>query len=114
MIHELNESERINIEDSWEGKSGIQVEDVITRNTISSIDYDQSSEILSLIRVDGTKLTTRVSAIEPSYIYDIIVYGIRIDNGTTHNAETLLMQYREGRRIEVGIAIKSVADRTGT
>jgi hypothetical protein len=53
MIHELNESERINIEDAWEGKSGVQVEDAITRSittlndkAVSSISYDATSQEL--------------------------------------------------------------------
>ena len=114
MIHNLEEYERINISDSWQDRSGQQVEDAITRSVISRVNYDQATEKLSLTRLDGSVLETTVSAVSPSYIYGIIVYGIRIDGGKAHNAETLLMQYRDGKKIEVGIAIKSVADRTGT
>lgn len=113
-IKDIDEHKRLKIEDAWEGRSGEQVEDAITRNVISGINYDKASEILSLTRLDGSVLETKVSAVNPSYIYGIIIYGVRIDGGKAHNAEKLLMQYREGKKVEVGIAIKSVADRTGT
>jgi len=97
----------------WEGKTGIEVEDFISRNLITGGTYDATSEKLSLIKGDESTIDITVSVQTPTYIYGIINYGVRVD-GTVYKDQELLMQYREGRKIELGIAIQSVADRSGT
>lgn len=97
----------------WEGKTGIEVEDFISRNLITGGTYDATSEKLSLIKGDESTIDITVSVQTPTYIYGIINYGVRVD-GTVYKDQELLMQYREGRKIELGVAIQSVADRSGT
>jgi hypothetical protein len=89
------------------------VEDFITRNLIKDGTYDASTEKLSLIKGDDSTIDITVSVQTPTYIYGIINYGIRID-GKVYKDPNLLMQYRTGKKIELGIAIQSVADRSGT
>ena len=75
MIHELDESLRLKIEDSWEGRSGQQVEDFISRNidtlnnkVVDSISYDPTSQVLALINKKGEIITSgEVSPAEPAY-----------------------------------------------
>jgi hypothetical protein len=104
---------------SWEGKSGKNVEDYITRR-LKEIDghnivqgsYDTDSETLTLTKADGSTVEAEVTVQTPTYIYGIISYGIRID-GVVYKDPKVLMQYRNGRKIELGIAIRSVAERSG-
>lgn len=97
----------------WEGKTGIEVEDFISRNLIKSGTYDATSEKLSLVKGDDSTIDITVSVQTPTYIYGIINYGVRID-GVVYKDQELLMQYRDGKKIELGVAIQSVADRSGT
>lgn len=97
----------------WDGHSGMEVEDFITRSLIKGIEYDSTSEYLKLIKGDDSVLETQVSVQVPNYYYGIILYGIRLD-GTVYTGSEMLMQYRSGRKVELGIAIQSVADRSGT
>ena len=102
----------------WEGLSGKAVEDYVTRSLITGGEYDSQSEILHLYKGDHTNENSSVidipiSVQTPTYVYGIIGYGVRLD-GVVHTGENLLMQYRKGRKIEIGIAIRSVADRSGT
>lgn len=99
--------------EAWEGKTGMAVEDFITRSLIKGVEYDGTSEKLSLIKGDGSVIDTQVSVQTPTYIYGIILYGVRLD-GTVYNGSEMLMQYRDGRKVELGLAIQSVADRSGT
>ncbi len=96
----------------WEGKTGMAVEDFITRNLIKSGSYDTEKETLSLVKGDDSTIDITVSVQTPTYLYGIINYGVRVD-GTVYNGNELLMQYRDGRKVELGIAIQSVADRSG-
>lgn len=100
-------------EELWENHSGMEVEDFITRNLITEGNYDSNSEVLSLMKADGKTIDIPVSVQTPTYIYGIINYGVRLD-GTVYNGNEMLMQYRDGRKVELGIAIQSVADRSGT
>ena len=100
-------------EELWENHSGMEVEDFITRNLIVDGNYDGNSEVLSLMKADGKAIEIPVSVQTPTYIYGIICYGVRLD-GTVYNGNEMLMQYRDGRKVELGIAIQSVADRSGT
>lgn len=118
--NDLSENLKLGIDDAWEQKSGKQVEDFICRNILVGGTYDSTSEKLILVKggydekgepLDSIKID--VSVIEPSYIYGIVVYGLKID-GVIYTGESLLTQYRAGRKIELGIAIRSVADRAGT
>ena len=100
-------------EELWNDHSGMEVEDFITRNMIVEGNYDGNSEVLSLVKADGAAIEIPVSVQTPTYIYGIICYGVRLD-GTVYNGSEMLMQYRDGRKVELGLAIQSVADRSGT
>lgn len=116
-IHEGFYNSILNAQDPfkepWESKSGMEVEDFITRNLIVDGNYDGTSEVLALTKADGSTIDIPVSVQTPQYLYGIILYGVRLD-GTVYNGSEMLMQYRDGRKVELGIAIQSVADRSGT
>ena len=111
MIHELSESERLKIEDAWEGHSGQQVEDFICRNVITEGSYVDS--ILALKNASGDSIVEiPVSVVEPTYDYAICLYGLKID-GTVYKDSSLVMQYKKSTKVELGIGIRSVMDREG-
>lgn len=99
-------------ETPWAGKSGKEVEDFITRNIIEDGEYGED-EILRLKKVGGEIVEIPVSVVKPTYDYSICLYGLRI-NGDVKKDTELLMQYREGSKVEVGVGIRSIMDRSGT
>lgn len=115
-IYDEFENNQIKDTDGWENKTGKQVEDYICRNFITGGEYDKDEEVLILKKADGTSLEgIPISVQTPSYIYGLILYGIRIDEKNIYSAqeyENLLMQYKDGRKIELGVAIYSVAQRS--
>ena len=103
------------IEDSkeaWQGRTGQEVEDFVCRNLITGGEYDSTNENLHLRREGNDDLVIPISVQTPEYVYGIILYGIRI-NGVIQPAHEILTQYRDDKNIELGIAIKSVAVRSG-
>ena len=101
------------LETKWEGKSGMAVEDFLTRklenldgNNITEIVYE--NETLTVKKADGTTVETQVTVVPPQYNFGILTYGIRFDGSNTiytaSDAE-VLFQYRSERKVEVGIAL---------
>lgn len=104
----------------WDGHSGMEVEDFISRKIektegqdIVDASYDSSTSILTLLKSNGDKVETEVSVIPPTYSYGIMVYGVMLDNKTdkiyTEANSSLLMQYNSDRNVKVGIAMYAVA-----
>lgn len=112
MIHnELTETQRLKITDPWDTRSGKQVEDFITRHIIYDAEYGED-EVLRLKRVGAEDIEVDVSPVQPTYDYSICLYGLRV-NGVIHKDPTLLMQYKEGSKVELGVGIRSIMDRSG-
>ena len=95
---------------SWEGKTGAEVEDFISRRLakpIASMSY--SNTTLTLFNQEGDVITSApITVAEANYDYSIVFYGLRV-NGEVCTGPKLLMQYKEGTVVEAGVAIRSVA-----
>lgn len=115
-------------DEPWDGKTGMAVEDFITRKlqsgNIESISYENS--LLTLHKADGSTVETTVTVETPTYDYGVYVYGLRITDANgksniyTSNDESIVSQYTSGKLYEVGIAIYatsstsvSVSDKVG-
>lgn len=98
--------------ESWQDRTGQEVEDFVCRHLIIDGEYDVDAQELHLKREGNEDIIFPVTVQAPTYIYGIIVYGIRLD-GKVYTTKDLLMQYRSGRKVELGIAIRSVAERSG-
>lgn len=115
-------------DEPWEGKTGMAVEDFITRKlqsgNIESISYENS--LLTLHKADGSTVETTVTVETPTYDYGVYVYGLKITNTNgvstiyTSLNDTVVSQYTSGKLYEVGIAIYatsstsvSVSDKVG-
>ena len=101
----------------WNGHSGMEVEDFITRNLedldnniIDSGSYED--EILKLHKKDGSSVDIPVTVQEPTYAYGIYIYGLRINGGTPilRGQSLQTIQYTEDKKYELGIAIYATAD----
>lgn len=113
---------------AWEGKSGMVVEDFITRKlksgNISSMSYENSKLILH--KDDGTTVDTTVTVETPTYDFGVYVYGLKVTD-TANKAKTytaadgsVVTQYTSGKKYELGVAAYatsstsvSVSDRVG-
>ena len=95
---------------SWEGKTGVEVEDFISRRLakpIGSMTYTDTT--LTLLNPEGDVIaSTPITVAEANYDYSIVFYGLKV-NGVVHTGQNLLMQYKDDTVVEAGIAIRSVA-----
>jgi hypothetical protein len=105
------------LDTEWNGHSGMEVEDLITRQLekaqggeIQQMEYDLETSILSLKKANGETVTAEVSVIPPTYSYGIMLYGIDI-NGTIYTSanSSLLMQYNSDKTVKLGIALYAVS-----
>lgn len=110
----------IDLETEWDGHSGMEVEDFISRKiektegqNIVDMEYDSATSMLTLLKENGDTVSTEVSVIPPTYSYGIMVYGVMLDNDPskiyTEANGSLLMQYNSDRNVKVGIAMYAVA-----
>ena len=95
---------------SWEGKTGAEVEDFISKRLakpIGSMTYTNTT--LTLFNPEGDVITsTPITVAEANYDYSIVFYGLKV-NGVVHTGQNLLMQCKDDTVVEAGIAIRSVA-----
>lgn len=112
--------EPLKIGDSWENQTGKLVEDFICRNIIVGGNYE--GDILTLYKggmEDGTPIGSieiPVSVVTPTYLYDIVFYGIKVvetlingdTESTIYNGESALLQYTSSRKMYAGIAVRSI------
>ena len=80
------------INTSWEGKTGVEVEDFISRRLakpIASMSYTNTT--LTLFNQEGDVITsTPITVAEANYDYSIIFYGLKV-NGVVCTGPKLLM-----------------------
>lgn len=105
------------ISTEWNGHSGMEVEDYITRNieTLDNNIIDSGSyedQILKLHKKDGSSVDIPVTVQEPTYAYGIYIYGLRIDGGSPILRDQGLqtIQYVATKKYELGIAMYATAD----
>ena len=106
----------IDLNTPWEGKTGIEVEDFISRRLAqpigSTITYE--NETLKIYNTEGTDVIAegRVTVVEPNY-YTVISFPELLVNGTlyTNNVE---VNYTSDSTFTAGINLKTYYDSSGT
>ena len=116
-----NIDNHINYTDNWEGMTGAQVEDAISR----ALDDDKNNRIvggeysnpyLTLKKGDGSNLDPiEITVMTPDYEYGIYVYALRVD-GTVYKGGLTerTIQYNKDKKFELGIAVYATATTTYT
>lgn len=100
----------------WNGHSGMEVEDFITRNLenldkadIKSIQFDSASQKLTLYNKDEQEIaSTEVSVAEPIYNHSIEISKIYIDGQDITNNNSIVCKL--GSKIELGVLYKFTAE----
>ena len=112
------------LETKWEGKSGMAVEDFLTRK-LENLDNSQivgasyAGTTLSLHRADGELINCEVAVVDPTYTYGIKIYGLDY-NGTKIETGSNTIQYNSSKTYKLGIAMYAImtttviTDRVGT
>ena len=68
-IQNLNKQDQLDLTMNWDGTTGQQVEDLISRHLPASMGYDSSSNVLTIANTNGdTIVQTEVSVAQPIYI----------------------------------------------
>lgn len=107
-IQKLDKQDQLDIKTNWDGTTGQQVEDFISRNIPVEIKYDNSN--LSLINDSGdTIVSGKVSVESPKYKQGVLILGIRVNNKIYTNNPTLWTQYNADTKIELAVATYSIA-----
>lgn len=90
------------LETPWNEKTGQQVEDLISRHLVNSMDFTNST--LTLRDYNGDAITsTRVTVETPSYDQDVLVVAVRI-NGTIYKTGEVVMQCNSKSKVELAVA----------
>lgn len=90
------------LETPWNEKTGQQVEDLISRHLVKSMDFADST--LTLRDYNGDAITsTRVTVETPSYDQDVLVVAVRI-NGTIYKTGEVVMQCNSKSKVELAVA----------
>lgn len=90
------------LETPWNEKTGQQVEDLISRHLVNSMDFTDST--LTLRDYNGDAITsTRVTVETPSYDQDVLVVAVRI-NGTIYKTGEVVMQCDSKSKVELAVA----------
>lgn len=100
----------------WNGHSGMEVEDFITRNLenldkadIKSIQFDSASQKLTLYNKDEQEIaSTEVSIAEPIYNHSLEISKIYIDGQDITNNNSIVCKL--GSKIELGVLYKFTAE----
>lgn len=100
----------------WNGHSGMEVEDFITRNLenldkadIKSIQFDSASQKLTLYNKDEQEIaSTEVSIAEPIYNHSLEISKIYIDGQDITNNNSIVCKL--GSKIELGVLYKLTAE----
>lgn len=115
------------LNEDWNGKSGLAVENLICREIdslnkrqIKSGEYD--GKTLFLKDQEGNQIIPEgidITVVEPSYSYGIVLYGVRVTNGnvvTMYNTDQLeYIQYKKAglktpeTKVEAGIGVISIS-----
>lgn len=105
------------LETEWDGHSGMEVEDYISRN-IEELDNNviesgiYEDETLKLYKKDGSSVDVHITVQEPTYSYGIYIYGLRVDGGNPilRGQGLQTIQYVDSKKYELGIAMYATAD----
>ena len=82
---------------SWEGYSGDNVEDYITRRLANSniVSMDYAGTTLILTKEDGTTVEQEVTPVPPTYEYGIKIFGLKIGENTYNSGDLTISNSSE-------------------
>lgn len=104
-IQNLNKQDQLDLTMNWDGATGQQVEDLISRHLPASMGYDSSSNVLTIANTNGdTIVQTEVSVAQPIYNHSIQIDGVYFNNTSSENQlnkDTVLCKL--GTKIYLGI-----------
>ena len=93
----------------WNGKSGEQIEDFISKNLVGGMSYNNSTLTIygnETNDEDGSRnvlASTQVTVETPVYSQGILSLAVRI-NGISYTTGTVTMQYNSDARVELAVA----------
>lgn len=104
-IQNLNKQDQLDLTMNWDGATGQQVEDLISRHLPASMGYDSSSNVLTIANTNGdTIVQTEVSVAQPIYNHSIQIEGVYFnstDSENQINKDTILCKL--GTKIYLGV-----------
>lgn len=104
-IQNLNKQDQLDLTTNWDGSTGQQVEDLISRHLPSSMEYNSSDNMLTIANSNGdTIVKAEVSVAQPIYTHSIQIEGIYFNSINTENQinkDTILCKL--GTKIYLGV-----------
>lgn len=105
-IQKLDKQEQLDLRTNWDGTTGQQVEDLISRHLPASMGYNSSDNMLTIANSDGdTIVQAEVSVAQPEYNHSIQIQGIYFNNigpeGNQIDKDTILCKL--GTKIYLGV-----------
>lgn len=104
-IQNLNKQDQLDLTMNWDGTTGQQVEDLISRHLPASMGYDSSSNVLTIANTNGdTIVQTEVSVAQPIYNHSIQIEGVYFNNTNSEdqmNKDNILCKL--GTKIYLGV-----------
>lgn len=85
-IQNLNKQDQLDLTMNWDGATGQQVEDLVSRHLPASMGYNSSSNVLTIANANGdTIVQTEVSVAQPIYNHSIQIEGVYFNNTSSEN-----------------------------
>ena len=105
-IQKLDKQEQLDLTTNWDGTTGQQVEDLISRHLPASMGYNSSDNMLTIANINGdTIVQAEVSVAQPEYNHSIQIQGIYFNNirpeDNQINKDTILCKL--GTKIYLGV-----------
>ena len=104
-IQNLNKQDQLDLTMNWDGSTGQQVEDLISRHLPSSMAYSSSDNILTIANSNGDPIVkAEVSVAQPIYTHSIQIQGIYFNSISSENQinkDSILCKL--GTRIYLGV-----------
>ncbi len=80
-IQNLNKQDQLDLTTNWDGTTGQQVEDLISRHLPASMGYNSSDNMLTIANSNGdTIVQAEVSVAQPIYNHSIQIEGVYFNN----------------------------------
>ncbi len=105
-IQNLNKQDQLDLTVNWDGATGQQVEDLISRHLPANMGYNSSDNMLTITNSNGdTIVQAEVSVAQPIYNHSIQIEGVHFNDTTPENnqinKDTILCKL--GTKIYLGI-----------
>lgn len=104
-IQNLNKQDQLDLTMNWDGTTGQQVEDLISRHLPANMEYNGTDNILTISNSNGdTIVSAEVSVAQPIYTHLIQIEGIYFNNTSSENQinkDSILCKL--GTRVYLGV-----------